>query len=72
MAAAGVVAVEMECAPLFVICSLHGVESGAVVAIDGNPLAKGDAAMDSYNPHQDSVSKAVDQSIQIALNALIS
>lgn len=69
---AGVAAVEMECAPLFVICSLHGVESGAVVAIDGNPLAKDDAAMESYDPHQDSVKKAVNQSIQIALNALVS
>lgn len=69
---AGVAAVEMECAPLFVICSLHGVESGAVVAIDGNPLAENDAAMDSYDPDQDSVRKAVDQSIQIALTALVS
>lgn len=67
---AGVMAVEMECATLFVICSLHGVEAGAVVAIDGNPLAQDDGSMDSYDPHQDSVKKAVDQSIQIALNAL--
>ncbi len=69
---AGVTAVEMECATLFVICSLHGVEAGAVVAIDGNPLAQDDGSMDSYDPHQDSVKKAVDQSIEIALNALIS
>lgn len=69
---AGVTAVEMECATLFVICSLHHVECGAVVAIDGNPLANDDSAMDSYDPHQDSVRNAVDQCIQIALHSLVS
>ncbi len=68
---AGVAAVEMECATLFVICSLCSVESGAVVAIDGNPLTQDDAAMNTYDPDKDSVRGALDRSIQIALQALI-
>ncbi len=69
---AGVTAVEMEVATLFVICSLHGVETAAVVAVDGNPLAQDDGSMETYDPHQDSVKKAVADSLQIALTALIS
>ncbi len=69
---AGVTAVEMEVATLFVICGLHGVETAAVVAIDGNPLAQDDGSMESYDPHQDSVKKAVADSLQIALTALVS
>ncbi|MBO6557382.1 MAG: nucleoside phosphorylase [Pseudomonadales bacterium] len=69
---AGVTAVEMEVATLFVICSLHGVETAAVVAIDGNPLAQDDGSMETYDPHQDSVKKAVADSLQIALTALVS
>jgi len=69
---AGIAAVEMECAALFVICSLCNVESGAVVAVDGNPLAQDDAAMNAYDPDKDSVRLAVDRSIRIALHAVIS
>lgn len=69
---AGVTAVEMEVATLFVICSLRGVETAAVVAIDGNPLAQDDGSMETYDPHQDSVKKAVADSLQIALTALVS
>jgi len=68
---AGVTAVEMEVATLFVVCGLHGVETAAVVAIDGNPLAQDDGSMETYDPHQDSVKKAVADSLQIALRALI-
>lgn len=68
---AGVTAVEMEVATLLVICSLHNVESGAVVAIDGNPLAQDDGSMESYDPHQDAVKTAVANSLTIALGALI-
>lgn len=68
---AGVTAVEMEVATLFVICGLHGVETAAVVAIDGNPLAQDDGSMETYDPHQDSVKKAVADSLQIALTALV-
>lgn len=67
---AGIAAVEMECATLFVICSLRGVETGAVVAIDGNPLAQNDDAMETYNPDTESVRNAMNKAIQIALTAL--
>jgi uridine phosphorylase len=67
---AGVTAVEMECATLFVICSLHGVETGAVLAIDGNPMEQDEGSMETYDPHQASVKDAVEKSILIALNSL--
>lgn len=69
---AGVKAVEMEVATLFVICGLHGVETGAVVAIDGNPLEQDDGSMETYDPHQEKVKTAVSNSLLIALTALIS
>ena len=67
---AGVTAVEMECATLFVICALHGVETGAVLAIDGNPLGQDAGSMETCAHHQASVKDAVEKSILIALSAL--
>jgi uridine phosphorylase len=69
---AGVVAVEMEIATLYVVSALHGVESAAVVAIDGNPLEQDGGSMESYNPNQEAVREAVQSSIEIGLTALIS
>lgn len=68
---AGVTAVEMELATLLVVCSLHGVQAGGVAAIDGNPLAQDDGSMETYNPNQDSVKAAVENSLLIALKALV-
>lgn len=68
---AGVIAVEMEIATLFTIAGLRNVERGAVVAIDGNPLDQDEGSMETYNPRQESVSRAVEQSLQIALQALV-
>ena len=67
---AGVAAVEMECATLLVIASLHGLAAGAVLAIDGNPLAQDEGSMATYNPHKAPVRAAVEKSIDIALGAL--
>lgn len=67
---AGVVAVEMECAALFVVSCQHGVESGAILAIDGNPLAQGDEDMTGYDPRRDVVRRTVDAVIRVALDAL--
>ena len=67
---AGVTAVEMEAAALFVICSLQGVKTAAVFAIDGNPLEQDDGSMETYNPRQESVTTAVTASIKVALAAL--
>ena len=69
---AGVTAVEMEAATLFVVCSLHGVDAAAVLAIDGNPLEQDSGSMETYNPRRESVRAAVTSSIQLALTVLSS
>lgn len=68
---AGVVAVEMECSALFVIAALHGVEAGAILTVDGNPLAEKDDDMSGYDPHRPLVHEAVDRMITIGLDALV-
>lgn len=67
---AGCVAVEMEAAALFVVAGLHGVESGAILAIDGNPLAADDTAMEGYDPFREVVRDAVDAVVTAALEAV--
>ena len=47
----------MEIATLFVVCGLHGVETAAVVAVDGNPLEQDGGSMDTYDPNQSDVKK---------------
>ena len=69
MAAAQVLAVEMECAALFIVGSLRGVQTGAILAVDGNVLEAGES-MEAYNPHQTVVAEAVTAEIEIALQAL--
>lgn len=70
-ARAGVVAVEMECSALFVVASLHGVHAGAILAVDGNPLAAASTDMAGYDPYREVVDRAVDSMIDIALDALV-
>lgn len=67
---AGVVAVEMEAAALFVVASLHDASAGAVLAIDGNPLAADDEDMSDYDPHRTVVAAAVDRALHAAFAAL--
>ena len=67
---AGVVAVEMECAALFITAALHGVEAGAILTADGNPLADADEDMAGYDPHRSVVHDAVDAMIGIALDVV--
>jgi uridine phosphorylase len=69
MAQANVMAVEMECAALFIIGSLRGVSTGAILAVDGNVLGEVET-VDTFNPDQAVVKTAVDDAIQIALRAL--
>lgn len=64
---AGVLAVEMEVAALFVVASLRGVGAGAVVAIDGMAI---EFDAHAYDPHRERVARAVDQAIELALEAL--
>jgi len=65
---AGVLAVEMENAALFVIASLRGVQAGAILALDG--YADADLAK-VYNPHTETVQTAVRLEAEIALDALV-
>lgn len=65
---AGVLAVEMEIAALYVVASLRGIRAGAILAIDG--FADSDLAAE-YDPHTDVVSKAVEREITAALQAAV-
>ena len=66
----GVVAVEMEVAALLVTAALHKVAAGAILAVDGNPLAEADDDMSGYDPHRAIVVHAVDRMVAIALDAV--
>ena len=66
---ANVLAVEMECAALFLVASLRRVQAAAILAVDGNVLHSRES-MDEYNPHQDTVAAAIQAEIEIALQAL--
>jgi uridine phosphorylase len=69
LAQAHVLAVEMECAALFMIGSLRGIQTGAILAVDGNVLEALED-LEHYNPHRELVHQAVDTEIRIALEAL--
>lgn len=67
---ANVLAVEMESAALFLVGSLRQVQTGAVLAVDGNVLRKRES-LGSYQPDRDVVQAAVDAAIDGALHALL-
>ncbi|MBB3113521.1 uridine phosphorylase [Paenibacillus phyllosphaerae] len=64
---AGVIAVEMEIAALYVIASLRGIRAGAIVALDGDSTEVDEA----YDPHNNIVAEAVEAEIRAALNAMV-
>lgn len=66
---ARVLAVEMECSALFLIGALRGVQSAAILAVDGNVLEEKES-MDSYDPHRQVVKNAIAAEIEIALRAV--
>lgn len=70
MSLANVLAVEMECAALFIVASLRRVRAAAILAVDGNVLASGAEDMASYAPSAGAVQRAIETEIQIALEAL--
>ena len=69
LSAARVLAVEMECAALFLVGSLRGVATAAILVVDGNVLASAES-MESYQPGQAAVQAGVDAAIDCALRAL--
>ena len=70
LSAARVLAVEMECAALFLIGSLRGAATGAILTVDGNVL-QAPEAMESYAPHQEVVGQGVERASDAALAALL-
>lgn len=70
LAQANVLAVEMECAALFLVGSLRRVQTGAILAVDGNVLGGGGETMDSYQPHRTIVGQAIAAASRIALAAI--
>jgi len=62
------VAVEMECAALFVTGTLRGVRTGSLLALDGNPLRWNEG---NYNPHGGSMEQAIRTAIAAALDAIV-
>ncbi len=64
---AGVIAVEMECATLFVTASLRGVKSAACLVLDGTPLQKHG---DSYDPTPERLAASMAKCFEGALRAL--
>lgn len=69
MSRANVLAVEMECAALFIVGSLRGAQTAAILAVDGNVLDAAES-VESYNPGRDIVQRAVDAAISCALETL--
>lgn len=66
---ANVLAVEMECAALFLVGALRRAQTGAILAVDGNVRGSGES-MNTYQPHRPQVSAAVTAAGEIALAAL--
>lgn len=70
MSAAGVQAVEMECAALFIVGSLRRIATAAILVADGNVLDAGES-MAYYNPGQPVVQDGIARATHIALSALV-
>jgi uridine phosphorylase len=69
MSKANVLAVEMECAALFMIGQLRATTTAAILAVDGNVL-HGSESMDTYKPHREIVTQGIEAAIAIALQTL--
>lgn len=69
MSAARVLAVEMECAAVFLVAALRGAQAGAILVVDGNVLETAES-MEGYHPGEEVVRAAVDAAITVGLEAL--
>jgi uridine phosphorylase len=65
----GVLAVEMELAPLFVIALLHDIKAGGILTVDGNPT-RAAADMSEYDPYRQIVEEGVSRMLGTAIAAL--
>jgi uridine phosphorylase len=66
---ASVQAVEMESAALFIIGSLRGIQTAAILAVDGNVFESAGESMETYEPGKQVVQEAIVSEIEIALRA---
>lgn len=64
----GALGAEMELSALYVIAQLRGIRAGGIMALDGYAYAD----MDNYNPHKDFIAQAIEDEINIALDAIVS
>lgn len=71
MAQANVLAVEMECAALFLLGSLRGVRTGAILAVNNHVLSVSESAV-TFQPQSAAARAAEMTAIQAALDALVS
>ena len=69
-AKAGVKAMENEVASLLVVASLHGVKAGAIIAADAPAFEL--VGVEGYDPDPEVMRRAIDDQIQIALDAVTS
>lgn len=69
MSKAGVLAVEMECAALFLVGSLRGVATAAILVADGNVLDSKES-IETYRPGRDVVQRGIQDAIDITLESL--
>ncbi|MBK8987920.1 MAG: nucleoside phosphorylase [Chloroflexi bacterium] len=70
LSAANVLAVEMECAALFLVGSLRRVATAAILAVNGSVLEKPEA-MDTFAAFETVVATAVRAGIEAALATLV-
>lgn len=66
---AGIKAMENEAASLLVVASLHGIKAGTILAADAKAFEL--VGVENYVPDQESVYKAVENEIKIALEAIV-
>lgn len=69
MAAAHVLAVEMECAALFLVGTLRQIPTAAILAVDGYVESEPDM-METFDPHRNVVQQGVERAIQTALESV--
>lgn len=68
-AKAGIKAMENEAASLLVVASLHGIKAGVILAADAKAFEL--VGVENYKPEEGLVHKAVEDEIEIALEAII-
>lgn len=66
---AGIKAMENEAASLLVVASLHGIKAGVILAADAKAFEL--IGVEGYKPDVSAVHKAIEDEIQIALEAII-